>query len=44
MQRGAGGTGRRPWASQAGGHPKIEITNLEMLYLDDYSYCKSTNT
>jgi len=31
-------------ASKSGGHPKSEITKIKMVQLDDFSYCKATNT
>jgi len=36
-------TGRRPRASKERGHPKGAIAKIEMLQLDDFSYCKITN-
>ena len=39
-----GGTERRALASKVGCHPKGEITKIKMLCLDDFSYCKATNT
>jgi len=39
-----GRTGRPPRASKTRGHPKSEITKIKMLELDDFSYCKATNT
>jgi len=39
-----GRTGRWPRASKAGGHQKSEIAKMELRYVDDFSYCKATNT
>jgi len=44
VQKGGNGATAPGIRIQGMGHPKSEITKIKMLWLDDFSYCKSTNT